>query len=42
MAEFSVSKYQKAPYLELDDYKAPDGIQSYFVNMNDGIKITYF
>ncbi len=39
MAEFSVSKYQKAPYLELDDYKAPDGIESYFVNMNDGIKI---
>ncbi len=39
MEEFSISKYQKAPYLELDDYKAPDGIESYFVNMNDGIKI---
>ena len=39
MEEFSISKFQKAPYLELDDYKAPQGIESYFVNMNDGIKI---
>ena len=39
MEEFSISKFQKAPYLELDDYKAPEGIESYFVNMNDGIKI---
>ncbi len=39
MGEFSIFKYQKAPYLELDNYKAPDGIESYFVNMNDGIKI---
>ncbi len=39
MEEFSISKYQKAPYLELDNYRAPYGIKSYFVNMNDGIKI---
>ena len=39
MEEFSISKYQKAPYLELDNYKAPEGIKSYFVNMDDGIKI---
>ena len=39
MEEFNISKYKEAPYLELDDYKAPDGIKSYFVNMNDGIKI---
>ena len=39
MEEFSISKYEKAPYLELDDYKAPKGIKSYFVNMDDCIKI---
>ena len=39
MEEFNLCKYQKAPYLELDDYKAPEGIKSYFVNMDDGIKI---
>ena len=39
MEEFNISKYQEAPYLELDDYKAPKGIKSYFVNMDDGIKI---
>ena len=39
MEEFNISKYQKAPYLELEDYKAPKGIKSYFVNMDDGIKI---
>ena len=39
MEEFSISKFQNAPYLELDDYKAPEGIKSYFVNMSDGIKI---
>ncbi len=39
MEEFSKSKYQTAPYLELDDYKAPKGIKSYFVSMDDGIKI---
>ena len=33
------SNFQKAPYLELDDYKAPNGINSYFVKMDDGIKI---
>ena len=39
MEEFNITKYKEAPYLELDDYKAPNGIESYFVNMNDGIKI---
>jgi len=39
MEEFNISDYQKAPYLELDDYKAPEGINSYFINMDDGIKI---
>lgn len=39
MEEFNISKYQKAPYFELNDYKAPEGIKSYFVNMDDGIKI---
>jgi len=31
--------FKKAPYLELDDYKAPKGIESYFVKMDDGIKL---
>ncbi len=39
MEEFNFSKYIQAPYLELDDYKAPEGIHSYFVPMDDGIKI---
>ena len=39
MEEFDLSKYEKAPYLELDDYKAPNGIESYFVKMDDDIKI---
>ena len=33
------SKFLKAPYLELDNYKAPKGIKSYFVTMDDGIKL---
>jgi len=39
MEEFNLSNYESAPYLELDDYKAPKGINSYFVKMDDGIKI---
>ena len=39
MAEFNFSNFQKAPYLELDDYKAPKGVNSYFVKMDDGIKL---
>ena len=39
MEESNFSKYQKAPYLELDNYKAPKDINSYFVTMDDGIKI---
>ena len=39
MEEFDLSKYEKAPFLELDNYKAPKGIESYFIKMDDGIKI---
>ena len=39
MEEFKFSKLQKAPYLELKDYKAPKGINSYFLPMDDGINI---
>ena len=39
MEEYKFSKFQQAPYLELDDYKAPQGINAYFVPMDDGIKI---
>jgi len=39
MEEHKFSKYKKAPYLELENYKAPKGIKSYFVTMDDGIKI---
>ena len=31
--------YQKAPYLELDNYKAPKGINSIFIPMEDGKRI---
>ena len=31
--------YPSAPFLELDDYKAPKGIKSYFVEMDDGIRL---
>ena len=39
MEEFSLSHYETAPYLELKDYKAPKGINSYYFRMDDGIKI---
>jgi len=39
MEENKFSKFQKAPYLDLDDYKAPHGIKAYFVPMDDGIRI---
>ena len=39
MEEFNLSNCESAPYIELDDYKAPKGINSYFVKMNDGIKL---
>ena len=39
MVEPNFSKYVKAPYLELDNYRAPKGIESYFVSMDDGIKL---
>ncbi len=32
-------EYQKAPYLELNNYKAPKGISSIFVSMEDGKRI---
>ena len=31
--------YQKAPYLELDNYKSPKGLNSIFIPMNDGKRI---
>ncbi len=33
------SKILKAKYLELVNYKAPEGINSYFVKMDDGVKL---
>jgi lysophospholipase len=39
MVESNFLEFKKAPYLELENYKAPKGINSYFVKMNDGIKI---
>ena len=39
MEESNFLKYTKAPYLELDGYKAPKGINSYFVHMDDGIRL---
>ncbi len=39
MEEHSFLKFKVAPYLELDDYKAPKGINSYFIPMDDGINI---
>ena len=39
MEEYKFSSLQKAPYLELEDYKAPNGINSYFIPMDDDIKI---
>jgi len=39
MGEFKFSKFEKAPYLQLSDYKAPDGINSYFVPMDDGVRL---
>ena len=39
MEESELLIFKKAPYLELDDYKAPKGIESYFVTMDDGIKL---
>ena len=37
MVEFKISEFEKAPFLELDNYKAPRGIESYYVKMNDEI-----
>ena len=39
MEEFSISSYKTAPYIELENYKAPRGINSYFVPMDDGIRV---
>lgn len=39
MEEFNLANFKNAPYIELDDYKAPDGIKSYFVVMDDNIKL---
>ena len=37
MEEHNFSNFKKAPYLELDKYKAPKGINAYYVPMDDGI-----
>ena len=34
-----MTDYQKAPYLELDNYKAPKGIECIFIPMSDNKKI---
>jgi len=39
MDVYKFSNFKKAPYLELDDYKPPKGINAYFVPMDDGIKL---
>ena len=39
MEESNLHKYDNAPYIELDNYKAPKGINSYFVSMDDGVKV---
>lgn len=39
MEESKFFNFEKAPYLELDDYKAPKGINSYFVPMDDGVRL---
>ena len=36
---YKMIEYQKAPYLELDHYKAPQGIKAIFIPMKDGKKI---
>jgi len=39
MEEPKFLSFQEAPYLELSDYKPPEGIKSYFVPMDDGVRI---
>lgn len=39
MEGFNFQNLEDAPYIELDDYKAPEGIKSYFVVMDDNIKL---
>jgi lysophospholipase len=39
MEESKFLKYKIAPYLELDDYKAPKGINCYYVTMDDGVNL---
>jgi len=39
MEESKFSKFERAPYLELNEYKAPNGINAYFVKMDDGIRL---
>ncbi len=34
-----MTEYQKAPYLELNEYKAPDGVKSIYIKMKDKKKI---
>ena len=39
MVESKFLEFEKAPYLELDNYKAPKGINSFFVPMDDNIRL---
>lgn len=39
MEESNFLNYKIAPYLELDDYKAPRGINCYYVPMDDGVNL---
>ena len=39
MVEPNSSIFEKAPYIELENYKAPKGINSYYVPMDDGIRL---
>ena len=39
MEEYEIKNFEKAPYLELENYKAPAGIKSIYIEMDDGIKI---
>ena len=39
MEEYEFLNFKKAPYLELNNYKAPTGINAYYVPMDDGIKL---
>jgi len=39
MGELKLPLFEKAPYIELNNYKAPKGIKSYYVPMDDGVRL---